>query len=49
MSASAVSFKVHAETAEEAARKVYCDEDFENRGLPMPKICKCAALVGGKP
>lgn len=32
---------VEAETAAHAAADIYTGHDFEERGMPMPKICRC--------
>lgn len=39
--AGAVCFDVEAPNAKEAARKVYVSEEFEARGMKMPRICEC--------
>lgn len=36
-----VSWTVPAESAKAAARAVYEADDFEGRGLELPKICRC--------
>ena len=35
-------FDVDADSPELAALQFYQDEEFEERGYKMPKVCKCA-------